>query len=81
MKSLRVAMLHLAPVVADVEHNRALAEQGLARAAEMGAQWIITPELFITGYKFAEVIGTDWILPQPDEWMQRSSAGRSPTSG
>ena len=71
MKPLRVAMLHLSPVVADVEHNRTLAEQGLARAAEMGAQWVITPELFITGYKFAEVIGTDWILPQPDEWMQR----------
>ena len=70
MKSLRIAMLHLAPVVADVAHNRRLAEQGLARAAEMGAQWVITPELFITGYKFAEVIGTDWILPQPDEWMQ-----------
>ena len=28
-------------------------------------------ELFITGYKFAEVIGTDWILPQPDDWMQK----------
>ena len=70
MKPLRVAMLHLAPELADVAHNRALAEKGLARAAEMGAQWVITPELFITGYKFAEMIGTDWILPQPDEWMQ-----------
>lgn len=70
MKPLRIAMLHLAPAVAEVDHNRRLAEQGLARAAEMGAQWVITPELFITGYKFAEVIGTDWILPQPDEWMQ-----------
>lgn len=63
-------MLHLSPELADVAHNRALAEQGLARAAEMGAQWVITPELFVTGYKFAEMIGTDWILPQPDEWMQ-----------
>ena len=70
MKSLRIAMLHLAPVVADVEHNRKLAERGLARAAELGADWVITPELFITGYKFAEVIGTDWIQPQPDAWMQ-----------
>ena len=70
MKPLRVAMLHLAPIVADVAHNRSLAEQGLARAAEMGAQWVITPELFVTGYKFAEVIGTDWIRPQPDDWMQ-----------
>ena len=70
MKPLRVAMLHLAPELADVAHNRSLAEQGLARAAAMGAQWVITPELFVTGYKFAEMIGTDWILPQPDEWMQ-----------
>ena len=70
MKPLRVAMLHLAPELADVAHNRSLAEQGLARAAAMGAQWVITPELFVTGYKFAEMIGTDWILPQPDDWMQ-----------
>ncbi len=71
MKPLRIAMLHLAPVTADVAHNRELAERGLARAVELGAEWIITPELFISGYKFAEVIGTDWILPQPDDWMQR----------
>ena len=70
MKPLRVAMLHLAPVVADVAHNRSLVERGLACAAQMGAQWVITPELFVTGYKFAEVIGTDWICPQPDDWMQ-----------
>ena len=70
MKPLRVAMLHLAPELADVAHNRALAEKGLSRAAALGAQWVITPELFVTGYKFAEMIGTDWILPQPDEWMQ-----------
>ena len=70
MKGLRVAMLHLAPVVAEVAQNRELAERGLARAAALGADWVITPELFITGYKFAEVIGTDWILPQPDGWMR-----------
>ena len=70
MNVLRIAKLHLAPVTADIAHNRELAERGLVRAAELGADWVITPELFITGYKFAEVIGTDWILPQPDPWMQ-----------
>lgn len=70
MKPLRIAKLHLAPVTADLQHNRILAERGLARAADLGADWVITPELFITGYKFAEVIGTDWIAPQPDDWMQ-----------
>ena len=52
MKPLRIAMLHLAPITADVAHNRELAERGLARAVELGAEWIITPELFISGYKF-----------------------------
>ena len=70
MQPLRIAKLHLAPVTADIAHNRQLAEQGLAQAVARGADWVITPELFITGYKFAEVIGTDWILPQPDAWMQ-----------
>ena len=70
MKPLRIAKLHLSPITADIPHNRDLAERGLALAAELGADWVITPELFITGYKFAEVIGTDWILPQPDDWMQ-----------
>ena len=75
---LRVALLHLAPTVGAVAHNRALAERGLARAAALGARWVITPELFITGYKFTEIIGSDWILPQPDDWMRdfcRQAAG------
>ena len=80
MNTIRIAMLHLAPVAADVAHNRRLAEQGLARAAAGGAQWVITPELFITGYKFAEVIGTEWILPQPDEWM-REFCGQAGAAG
>jgi N-carbamoylputrescine amidase len=38
-------------------------------AAREGADWAITPELWVSGYLFMERIGTDWILPQPDEWM------------
>jgi omega-amidase len=38
-------------------------------AAELGAAWVITPELIICGYSFADTIGTEWILPQPDPWM------------
>ena len=40
-------------------------------AAEAGAKWAITPELCIPGYLFLDRIGTDWILPQPDDWMLR----------
>jgi predicted amidohydrolase len=36
----------------------------------LGASWIITPELCVSGYTFASDIGTDWILPQPDPWTE-----------
>ena len=69
MKRLRISFLHLAPVTSDIDHNRKLVERGVAVAAELGAGWVITPELCIPGYLFMKTIGTDWILPQPDPWM------------
>ncbi|WP_447599357.1 carbon-nitrogen hydrolase family protein [Nitrospira sp. Nam80] len=68
--TLRIALLHLAPRPADLAYNRCLLEQALVTAAEQRAAWILTPELSITGYTFADAIGTDWILPQPDPWMK-----------
>ena len=68
---LRISFLHLAPITGDVDHNRKLVEQGVQAAAEGGAKWAITPELCIPGYLFLDRIGTDWILPQPDDWMLR----------
>ena len=67
---ISVALLHLAPVPGDLAHNRRLVETAVVKAAELGATWIVTPELCVCGYAFAERIGTDWILPQPDPWMQ-----------
>ena len=69
MKRLRISLLHVAPVLGDVEHNRRLVESAVRTAAELGADWAVTPELCIPGYLFADKIGTDWILPQPDPWM------------
>ncbi len=70
MGRVRVSFLHLAPVPYDVEHNRRLVEEALQVAAAQGADWVITPELCVSGYLFVDHIGTDWILPQPDEWTQ-----------
>ena len=69
MKKLRISFLHLAPVTNDIDHNRKLVEHGVKVASQQGAQWVVTPELCIPGYLFMETIGTDWILPQPDPWM------------
>jgi len=68
--SLRMALLHLAPIPGDLAHTRRLVETAIATAAGLGADWIITPELCICGYSFADQIGTEWILPQPDPWMR-----------
>jgi predicted amidohydrolase len=70
MKKLRVAFLHLEPMLCDIDHNRGLVESAVKTAAAQGADWAVTPELCIPGYLFMGQIGTDWIRPQPDEWMQ-----------
>ena len=72
-RTLRIALLHLAPVPGDLTGNRRLVEKAVTAAARLGATWIITPELIVTGYTFADSIGTEWILPQPDSWMTSMS--------
>jgi predicted amidohydrolase len=71
--TLRIALLHLAPIPGDITKNRRLVEKAVNAAARLGATWIITPELIVTGYTFADRIGTDWIVPQPDPWMTHMS--------
>ena len=71
--TLRIALLHLAPRPGDVARNRRVIETAVMLAADLKASWIITPELSVSGYAFAAEIGTDWILPQPDPWMQEFS--------
>jgi 5-aminopentanamidase len=70
MKSLRIALLHVAPQLGEIESNRRLIEAAVRVAAQQGAQWAVTPELCVSGYLFAKKVGTDWIQPQPDPWMQ-----------
>ena len=65
----KIAFLHVAPVPGEVDHNRSDIERAVEVAAGSGANWIITPELSVCGYGFADRIGTEWILPQPDPWM------------
>ncbi len=72
-RTLRIALLHLAPIPGDLTWNRRLVETAVTIAARLGATWIVTPELIVTGYSFADRIGTEWILPQPDSWMTHMS--------
>ena len=73
LKTLRIALLHLAPIPSDLLYNRRLVETAVTTAAREGAAWIVTPELVVCGYTFVDRIGTDWIVPQPDPWMTHMS--------
>ncbi len=65
----RVSLLHMEPRLGDLAYNRAVIERGIQLSADLRATWIVTPELAVCGYFFPEVIGTDWIPAESDEWL------------
>lgn len=69
--TLRIAFLHLAPIPGALAQNRHLVTVALMKAADLGATWILTPELAVSGYTFADSLGTEWIEPQPDHWVAK----------
>lgn len=71
MNILRIALLHLAPRLGDLAYNCQLVETAVITAAALGAEWVITPELCLCGYQFPSRIGTTWVVPPPDPWMER----------
>ena len=70
-RSLRIGLLHLAPELGALDENRALIESATRLAAGFGADWIVSGELVVPGYRFASLLGTEWIDEQPDFWMRR----------
>src|SRR5436305_649171 len=70
-RSLTVASQHLAPELGALDRNRSLIEYGTRVAAESGADWVLSGELVVPGYRFEPLIGTNWIAEQPDSWMGR----------
>jgi predicted amidohydrolase len=70
-RSLTLAFLHLAPELGALDRNRSLIEYGTRVAADSGADWVLSGELVVPGYRFEPLIGTDWIAEQPDSWMLR----------
>ncbi|WP_078410635.1 carbon-nitrogen hydrolase family protein [Priestia abyssalis] len=69
MKKVKIALLHLLPIAGDINYNQNLIEKAVKLAATKNVDWIITPELAVSGLQFSHKIGTDWIQQQPDKWM------------
>lgn len=60
-RGMRIAFLHLSPAPGQFRDNIARIEAGIARAADLGAEWVLTPELATSGYTFHLDHGVDWI--------------------
>jgi len=67
---LIIAMLHLELRYAELDENAALIRKGIELASEHNADWVMTPELSHTGYRFDLKIGTDWITKGPDKYVK-----------
>lgn len=70
----KIAFLHLDPKLGDLDANTQLMKQAIRQAAAEGAEWILTPELSLSGYRFTLAIGEDWIQPAPDKWTAELQA-------
>lgn len=73
-KRLTIALLHMAPDLGELDTNRILIESGMRKAKRYGADWVMTPELSLTGYKFSKKIGINWIQAGPDEHVSQLQA-------
>jgi predicted amidohydrolase len=60
-RTLRIALLHLAPRPGALDYDARLIRTAVRAAAGHGADWCVTPELAVSGYEFRARIGLGWI--------------------
>jgi predicted amidohydrolase len=76
----RVLCRQLAPVVGELEHNRALALDAIRAAVDAGADVVVLPELVTSGYVFASREEAAGVAIAPDhellaEWGAEAARG------
>jgi 5-aminopentanamidase len=79
MSTVRVAVHQLAPVIGDLDGNRARALTAIDAAADAGAQVVVLPELAVSGYVFRDADEARTLAEPPDGptvtgWAERAAA-------
>jgi predicted amidohydrolase len=79
MSTVRVAVHQLAPVIGDLDGNRARTLAAIDAAAAAGAQVVVLPELAASGYAFADASEARALAEPPDGptvrgWAERATA-------
>ena len=72
--TLRIALAQLNATVGDIAGNEAKAREALARARQAGAQLVVFPELFITGYPPEDLLLKDHFLHDARAAVDRLAA-------
>jgi 5-aminopentanamidase len=68
MNDIKISLLHLALEPGALARNYALLERGIRTASTLQPDWVVAPELSISGYEFNDTIGTEWMAVCPDSW-------------
>ena len=58
MNEMKIFPLHLALEPGALARNYALLERAIRTASALQADWVVAPELSISGYEFHDAIGT-----------------------
>ena len=70
-KAINLSLLHVEPQLGRLDANCDLIEKAMRQAAAAGSEWVITPELCLTGYRFDTEMGLGWMTNGPDQWVKR----------
>jgi predicted amidohydrolase len=74
----RVACQQLAPVLGDLDANRAMCRDAIVAAAEAGADVVVLPELITCGYMFASAAEAFDAAVDPDDELLREWGSLGP---
>ncbi len=80
---MKITVAQFNPVVGDVDGNYRRIEEGLSRAIGDGADLVVFPELFVTGYPPKDLLEHTWFMRRVQDTLGRIEklSGRFPDIG
>jgi NAD+ synthase (glutamine-hydrolysing) len=82
-KRMKISLAQLNPIVGDIQGNQSKIADTLAQASKAGADLVVFPELFLTGYPPKDLLERPWFIEKAQgalEELRRVSAGYSGTA-
>ncbi len=71
---MKITAAQLNPVVGDIEGNLARVVESVTSALKYGADLVVFPELFLTGYPPRDLLERDWFIERVEEGLGKVAA-------